>query len=322
MSSEIPRITILGSLNMDLVAYVPHHPHPGETLTANSFATSPGGKGSNQAVACAKLSRSPSTLSSPSAAVSMVGAVGSDPYGSQLIQNLTNYGIDASHVTSLPDTKTGIALIVVEAATGQNRIIISGEANHLVTVASQEEKNWEWLDGVDLLIMQLEIPLETVVTAVEKAREKGVAVLLNPAPAQKLPEGVYKGLAHLIVNETEAAILGEIDESELDTLEGLERVSKKFLERGVENFLVTLGGRGVYYMDKKGNKGLVEAEKVKVVDTTAAGDTFVGRYALEVVKGDEKFDIAAAVKLANKAAAKTVEREGAAEAIPWRDEVA
>ncbi|KAK3985103.1 putative ribokinase [Cladorrhinum sp. PSN332] len=329
MASPLPKITILGSLNIDLVTYVPHHPLPGETLTATSFVTSPGGKGANQAVACGKLSRSrinPHHGRDASARVNMVGAVGTDSYGELLKSNLSSYGVDPTLVKSIPGSKTGIAFIVVDEPSGQNRIILSGEANHLVKGGSDGDDDDDYcfveksLEGTELLIMQLEIPIETVLAAVGKAKERGVKVLLNPAPAKKLPEEVYEGLGHLIVNETEASILGEVDEKELDTEEGLERVARGFVERGVENVVITLGGRGVYYMDRSGKKGLVEAEKgVKVVDTTAAGDTFVGRYALDVVGG--KFDIEKAVKKSNKASAVTVQRAGAQDSIPWRDEL-
>ncbi|KAL2255736.1 hypothetical protein VTK26DRAFT_2792 [Humicola hyalothermophila] len=170
--------------------------------------------------------------------------------------------------------------------------------------------------------MQLEIPFETVLAALRAARREGVDVLLNPAPARKLPAEAYEGLAHLVVNETEAAILGEVEESVLDTEAGLEKVAGGFVERGVQNVIITLGGRGVYYMARDGKRGLVPAEKAKVVDTTAAGDTFVGRYSLDAVgKKGAEFDIEAAVRKANKAAAKTVERAGAQDSIPWRDEL-
>ncbi|KAK4196817.1 Ribokinase-like protein [Triangularia verruculosa] len=214
-------------------------------------------------------------------------------------------------------------MIIVETATGQNRIIISGEANHQVD--ESYVTNGNWLEKTDLLIMQLEVPMGTVLRAVEEAKRRGVDVLLNPAPAKELPDSVYNGLKHLVVNETEAAILGGVDETELDTIEGLERVGRMFVGRGVENFIATLGGRGVYFLTRDGRSGLVEAEKgVKVVDTTGAGDTFVGRYALDAAaakKEGKEFDIEAAVKKANKAAAVTVQREGAAKSIPWRDEV-
>ena len=317
-----PRITVLGSLNIDLVARVPHHPLPGETLTASSFTVSPGGKGANQAVACAKLSRSspPSTLP-PSATVSMVGAVGSDSYGTLLRENMTAHGVDVSGVAVREGEKTGIAIIVVDEPSGENRIVLSGEANHAVTAEGCD------LDGVlgrtDLLIMQLEIPVGTVLAALEGARGKGVEVLFNPAPAQVLPEGWLRGLGHLVVNETEAALLGGVEVKILDDEAGCESVARGFVEKGAGNVIITLGGRGVYYMSGEGEKGLVPAEKAKVVDTTAAGDTFVGMYALEVVGREKggKFDVEGAVRKANRAAAKTVERKGAQDSIPWRDEL-
>ncbi|KAK4041383.1 Ribokinase-like protein [Parachaetomium inaequale] len=321
---------------MDLVAYVPHHPLPGETLTADAFATSPGGKGANQAVACAKLSRArplPGGAAAETAHVSMVGCVGADAHGTQLRSSLAGYGVDVSGVTtpSQEDLKTGVAMIIVDKPTGENRIVLSPGANHalqpadlrtldrLRVVATTTEKGGKL---PDLLIMQLEIPFETVLAALEAARREGVAVLLNPAPARILPAEAYRGLAHLVVNETEAAILGEVEERVLDEEAGLERVAAGFIEKGVQNVIVTLGGRGVFYMSADGRKGMVPAEKAIVVDTTAAGDTFVGRYALDAVgRKGEGFDIEAAVRRANRAAAKTVERAGAQDSIPWRDEL-
>ncbi|KAK4130069.1 ribokinase-like protein [Trichocladium antarcticum] len=344
----VPILTVLGSLNMDLVAYVPHHPLPGETLTADAFATSPGGKGANQAVACAKLSRARppppySSSSSPSpqqggssggggggggetAHVVMVGCVGADAHGAQLRANLAGYGVDVDGVgEAAAGRATGVALIIVDAPTGENRIVLSPGANHALPEGMFRDAGG-LAAGLgrrpDLLIMQLEIPFGTVLAALAAAREEGVDVLLNPAPARRLPDEAYVGLAHLVVNETEAAILGEVEESVLDEEEGLERVSARFLEKGVKNVIVTLGGRGVYFMSEDGRKGLVPAEKAKVVDTTGAGDTFVGRYALDAVgKKGAEFDIEAAVRKANKAAAKTVERAGAQDSIPWRDEL-
>ncbi|KAJ4390232.1 putative ribokinase [Neurospora sp. IMI 360204] len=343
-SSTTPRITVLGSLNIDLVAYVSHHPLPGETMTANSVAVSPGGKGANQAVACAKLSRSPHTAAAATseegetAHITMLGTVGADSYGTLLRDNLAKHGVDVSGVQVLheaPNNKTGMAMIVVDEPTGQNRIILSPEANHFLQpehVADVSSLSAAGQQKPDLLIMQLEIPVPTVLQALKTAKENGVQVLLNPAPAVPLPDKAFAGLAHLVVNETEAAILaGGLEESVLDTEAGLEEVGKVFLGKGVETVIVTLGGRGVFYMTTTGEggssskkKGLVKAEKAKVVDTTAAGDTFVGMYALEVVtaaKRGEQFDIEGAVRKANKAAAKTVERAGAQDSIPWRDEL-
>lgn len=307
-------------------------------MTANSVAVSPGGKGANQAVACAKLSRSHTSSSSSSseetAHITMLGTVGADSYGSLLKENLAKHGVDVSGVRVLdsPGAKTGMAMIVVDEPTGQNRIILSPEANHFlqpehVSEVAHFSSSGAAQEKPDLLIMQLEIPVPTVLQALKTAKQNGVQVLLNPAPAVPLPDEAFDGLAHLVVNETEAAILSGLEESVLDTEEGLEKVGKVFLEKGVETVIVTLGGRGVFFMtsgEGGRKKGLIKAEKAKVVDTTAAGDTFVGMYALEVViaaKKGEQFDIEGAVRKANKAAAKTVERPGAQDSIPWRGEL-
>ena len=316
--APLPSITILGSLNIDLVSYVPHHPLPGETLTATSFSTSPGGKGANQAVACAKLSRA-ADLSSVSASVCMIGAVGADLYGSVLRDSLVSYGVDISGVAVRTDGKTGIAIIIVDEPTGQNRIMLSPESNH-----SLLPSHFQTLPTPlpHLLIMQLEIPFETVMQALRAAKEANVAVLLNPAPAQKLPLAAYQDLAHLVVNETEAALLSDCPESDLDDVAGLQRIGRLFIDRGVLNVIITLGGRGVFYVTKAGKSALLSAEKTQVVDTTAAGDTFVGSYALAAVTSPgEQFDIDSAIKAANRAAAKTVARKGAQVSIPWKTEL-
>ncbi|KAG6200684.1 hypothetical protein E4U10_001865 [Claviceps purpurea] len=346
----LPLITILGSLNMDLVSYVPHHPLPGETLTSSSFNTSPGGKGANQAVACAKLSRSrPSTTTTttttatttststtistdpscpPSAQVNMLGAIGNDTHGQTLLTSLHSYGVNTNGIRTLNNLSTGLALIIVDEPSGQNRIILSPEANHALrpedftSTASFDDATSGLLP--DLLILQLEIPLETVLQALRTAKMHGVPVLLNPAPAQIIPEEAYEGLAHLIVNETEACVLSGRGEDELETAEGLATVADGFLERGVQNVVITLGGRGVYYAARDGPRALVEALKTDVVDTTAAGDTFVGSYALAVVQAAcerDGFDIDAAIRAANRASAITVSRKGAQVSIPWRDEL-
>ncbi|GKT85399.1 ribokinase [Colletotrichum tofieldiae] len=296
---KTPQITVLGSLNIDLTSYVPHHPLPGETLTSNSVVISPGGKGANQAVACAKLSRSrdaPNDATNESASVSMIGAVGNDSYGDLLLKNLGEHGVRTDRVAVGSDLKTGMAIIVVDEPTGQNRIILAPEANHAVTPDKFGSLPSTLDPKPDLLVMQLEY----------------------------LPDEAYDGLAHLVVNETEASILSGCDESELDTPEGLKRVGEWFMAKKVRNVIITLGGRGVYYINQDGAAELIPAQKVKVVDTTAAGDTFVGSYCVAAVNAQAKgeaFDISSAIKSANRAAAKTVECKGAQTSIPWRDEL-
>ncbi|KAL8409299.1 hypothetical protein RB594_007657 [Gaeumannomyces avenae] len=339
--TSLPLITVLGSLNMDLVSYVPHHPLPGETLTSSSFAVSPGGKGANQAVACAKLSRPrPGTSSddtaTATAAVRMVGAVGADSYGAQLRDNLAAHGVDVSGVAVRPaPAKTGLAIIVVDEPTGENRIILSPESNHALDAAAAVESalgsgsgsNDQRQQRPALLVMQLEVPLATVAAALAAARDAGVPALLNPAPAvAALPADALRGLEHLVLNETEAAVLGGVAEAALESEAGLRAVADGFAAKGVRNVVVTLGGRGVYFRDGGGrHAGLVPAERgVIVVDTTAAGDTFVGMYALAAVAASsrgEPLDVEAAVRAANRAAARTVERKGAQDSIPWRDEL-
>ncbi|WYZ45278.1 hypothetical protein EsH8_VIII_000594 [Colletotrichum jinshuiense] len=326
-ASKAPQITVLGSLNIDLTSYVPHHPLPGETLTSNSVSISPGGKGANQAVACAKLSRSrdaPNDVASESASVSMIGAVGSDTYGDLLLKNLGEHGVRTDRIAVGENLKTGMAIIVVDEPTGQNRIILAPEANYAVTPDKFGSLPETLSPKPDLLVMQLEVPLETVLAALRSAKSASVPVLLNPAPAQRLPDEAYDGLAYLVVNETEAAILSGCDESELDTPEGLKRVGEWFMAKKVGNVVITLGGRGVYYTNREGAAELIPAEKAKVVDTTAAGDTFVGSYCVAAVNAQAKgevFDISQAIRKANRAAAKTVERKGAQASIPWRDEL-
>ncbi|KAJ4138702.1 putative ribokinase [Fusarium equiseti] len=316
MSSPKPVISILGSLNIDLVSYVPHHPLPGETITSSQFNVFPGGKGANQAVACAKLSRT-SDLQDSSVDVVMIGAIGADAYGTTLLDSLKSYDVGTDSIIVNKDGQSGIAMIIVDEPTGQNRIILSPGANN-----SLRPSQFKQIPGPTpaLLIMQLEIPLETVIQAFEAAKAMGTPVLLNPAPAQTLPEEIYQGLAHLILNETEAALLSNKDESEFESTAVVEQAAVDFLAKGVRNVVITLGGRGAYYANETGAKGLIPAQKVNVVDTTAAGDTFIGSYAVEVALS-ETFDIEKAVRSGIHASSYTVARRGAQVSIPWKNEL-
>ncbi|KAL6914962.1 hypothetical protein FSST1_012722 [Fusarium sambucinum] len=324
MSSSKPVISVLGSLNIDLVSYVPHHPLPGETITSNQFNVFPGGKGANQAVACAKLSRT-SDFKDSSVDVVMIGAIGADAYGSTLLDSLKSYDVGTDSIIVNRDggagSQSGIAMIIVDEPTGQNRIILSPGANN-----SLQPSQFQQIPGPApaLLIMQLEIPLETVIQAFQAAKSMGTPVLLNPAPAQTLPEEIYQGLAHLILNETEAALLSDKDESEFEEITVVEQAASDFLAKGVKNVVITLGGKGAYFANDTGAKGLIPAQKVKVVDTTAAGDTFIGSYAVEVALADQRaetFDIEKAVHSGIRASSHTVARRGAQASIPWKDEL-
>ncbi|KAF8860394.1 Ribokinase-like protein [Acephala macrosclerotiorum] len=315
-TSALPIITVIGSLNADLTTYTSRIPNGGETLHANSFKVSSGGKGGNQACACAKLSRKYDDLQTGSVLVKMVGAVGNDAHGSMLLQDLQSTGIDTSGVAVKGDVETGVAVILVEAESGENRILLSAGANYSLTPTQFKTLP---LPLPSLVILQLEIPVPITLEILRTARTQGVEVLLNPAPAVQLPLEAYTGLAHLVVNETEAVILSGCSADEIENETKLPTVSQIFHARGVKNVLITLGGRGVFFSTSSGVHDLVKAKKVQVVDTTAAGDTFVGAYALEVVK--DSFDIKTAVQMANAAAAKTIGKRGAQISIPWANEL-
>ncbi|KAL8856119.1 MAG: hypothetical protein Q9178_007244 [Gyalolechia marmorata] len=361
-------IQIIGSLNIDLITRTPRLPAPGETLPATSFTYGSGGKGANQAVACARLSRSKKPLSStatdnaiPTSTTSttdddddgevevyITGSIGSDFFGEYIISQLTASGVNVSGVRTVEGEKTGTAIVLVEEGSGENRILITRGANDRCCVTSSSEMMLSWSSSLsffhddeaedekkeetkrrpDMIILQLEIPLETVVEIIKSVKEKGggrgsggVDILLNPAPAPPdgLPSEVYEGLTHLIMNETEAAMLAKekVDNNRQDQCE-------IFHAKGVQNVIITLGSQGVYYSFRNyaegwGEGGHIPAAGVeRVVDTTAAGDTFVGAYAVAIVNGAS---VVNAVKWANKASAKTVEREGSMESIPWRNEV-
>jgi ribokinase len=325
-------ITIIGSLNMDLVTLTPYIPKGGETMTANSFSTGAGGKGANQAVACARLSRlkpspSSSTISPPTSniTVKMVGAVGQDEFGPRLISGMKEDGIDVSGIREVAGKTTGVAVIIVESGSGENRIMLNPGANH--TLLPSDFLTPESLGSPlpDLIILQLEIPLETVLQILEIAKKAGVSVLLNPAPAVKLPDLAFPSITHLIVNESEAAILSgrSVDEVEGPDFDW-QKVADEFISKGAENVVVTLGSKGAFWATSESSSYVSAAKVKKVVDTTAAGDTFVGAYAVRVVSVDStapKGGLEEIVAGACKAAGRTVEKEGAQSAIPWADEI-
>ncbi|KAF2816316.1 ribokinase-like protein [Mytilinidion resinicola] len=316
-------ISVIGSLNVDLVTRTARIPTAGETLTAESFDTGFGGKGANQAVACARVSRTQSQArngESTDVEVRMVGAVGDDQFADDFLKSLQAGGVETSKVQKLPNQKTGVAVILVESQTGENRILLSPGANYNVPVVDLLQRD------TTVALFQLEVPIEVALLNMKAARERDIVVILNPAPAIPLPEDAYKGLDHLIVNETEASILSGIENPT-----SWNDVTSVFINRGVQNVIITLGAEGVYYQTaarhaKSEPAKVLPARKVKVVDTTAAGDTFVGAYAVSVARSnsrtvDASFDIDAAIEYANRAASETVQKVGAQSAIPWVDEV-
>lgn len=293
-------IYVLGSINMDMVARVPRMPVGGETLTADKYYVNPGGKGANQAVAIAKLGGK----------VAMIGKVGSDETGDALKNNLKAMGVDESMVTRA-DVPSGIAMIIVEG--GENRIILYKGANHSVTKADVDEGLKNAKPG-DALVMQLEIPLETVTYAAAVAKQKGMLVLLNPAPAVPLGEELLKNVDIIAPNETETEILTGVG---LDSDVHIALAVKKLYQLGVKRVIITMGSRGSIVAEGQ-TITPVEPRKVKAVDTTSAGDTFVGATVLRYLDGDTLED---AARFASVASSITVTREGAAQSIPTLDEV-
>jgi ribokinase len=291
------RVTVVGSLNMDLVARAPRIPQPGETIIGGDFHTVPGGKGANQAVAAARLG----------AQVSMVGRVGRDAFANPLLDNLAAAGVDHAFVIPDPEAATGVALIVVDD-TGQNSIVVASGANMRLSPADVDGAEAA-IAGADALLLQLESPLETVTRAAEVARAHGVRVILNPAPARSLPAALLSLVDVLIPNESETALLTGLpvgDQAEA------EAAAAALRGMGVGTVILTLGERGAL-LAQAGAAELVPAFEVTPVDTTAAGDAFVGGFAVALAEGQT---LAEAVRWGNAAGALATTKLGAQPSLP------
>ncbi|WDZ95246.1 ribokinase [Herbaspirillum sp. WKF16] len=296
-------IVIIGSVNMDLVLRVPRMPAPGETLAGEKFMTIPGGKGANQAVACARLSAG-------GARVAMVACVGGDAFGRQMRASLVANGIDDVCVDTIDGEATGIASIMVDRD-GQNSIVLAAGANGRLDVEHIERAR-ALIASASIVLLQLEVPIPTVLHAVEAAHALGKTVVLNPAPAQALPRELLQKIDYLILNEIEAAMLAEEQSDDIPQL------ADKLHRLGARNVVVTLGEKGVYGSFGKAGKRHQEARRVKAVDTTAAGDTFIGGFIAALEEGRGEFE---AIAYGQAAAALSVTRAGAQTSIPMRDEV-
>lgn len=296
------KVVVVGSLNMDLVTRAPRLPKGGETLIGESFCTIPGGKGANQAVAAARLG----------AKVSMVGCVGSDAYGQQLRGALLAEGIDCQSVSVVAGS-SGVALIVVDD-NSQNAIVIVAGANGVLTPDVLDRFD-EVLRGADVIICQLEVPDATVGHALKRGRELGKTVILNPAPASRpLPADWYACIDYLIPNESEAAVLSGLA---VDSLETAEAAATQLLAAGAGKVIVTLGAQGLMFANGASFQHF-PAPLVKAVDTTAAGDTFVGGFAAALADGKSEVE---AIRFGQVAAALSVTRAGAQPSIPTLLEV-
>jgi ribokinase len=295
-------IVVVGSLNMDLVVKVEHMPAPGETIAGGDLHTIPGGKGGNQAAAAARLG----------AKVAMIGKVGQDAFGPRLLTALNEAGVDTASVKIEADTATGTAVIIVNEK-GENSIVISPGANGKVSPADIDQLE-NVLAGAKIILLQHEIPLATVHHVIEMAARHHVTVILNPAPAESVPQAIYSKIDYFIPNETESRILTGI---EVTDLASAEKAAHKFMEFGAKNVIITLGEKGALLVTPNGSTH-VPSRKVKVVDTTAAGDAFIAGLANALVKGLPQVE---AVRYACCAGALTVTRFGAQTSLPSEAEV-
>lgn len=301
-------IVIIGSINMDLVLRMPRMPHPGETLSGGRFQTISGGKGANQAVACARLS-------ADSVKVAMIACLGDDAFGVELRAALRNDGIDDSHVSTIEGEASGVASILVDAS-GQNSIVLAAGANDALSPAHIDAAR-SLIEQARIVVLQLETPLATVRHAIRLAHELGKIVVLNPAPAQALPADLLAQVAYLIPNEIEAAMLAGLSAASLDNDAAIEAAVAKLRTNGSANVLVTLGEKGVYAALSSGSVHFA-AQPTKAVDTTAAGDTFIGGFVAALAEDRSEAD---AIAFGQRAAALSVARIGAQTSIPYRHEL-
>jgi ribokinase len=294
-------VVVFGSINMDLVVRTPRLPTPGETLTGHTFFTAPGGKGANQAVACARLG----------VPTRMVGRVGDDLFGEQLRASLRSFGVQDDGVLTTPGP-SGVALIAVDD-TAENTIVIVPGANGAVSIADIPRLE-AVLDGARILLVQLEVPIETVVAAARAAHTRGVTVILDPAPALPLPDELY-ALADIITpNEHEATTLTGIA---VHDDQGAIAAARALIARGARRVALKLGARGALTADAEGEQ-FWSPFTVTPVDTVAAGDAFNGGLAVALSEG-RSFD--EAIRWGLAAGALSVTRHGAQPSMPERNEV-
>jgi len=294
-------IVVVGSINMDLVASAPHIPAAGETLLGTGFETHPGGKGANQAVAAARLG----------VPVQMIGLLGSDDIGKQLREGLNQAGVDTAAVGTVPGP-SGVALITV-AASGENSIVVASGSNFQVT-PEYLDKHASLIRNAGLVLAQLEIPLESVLHLAKLCTEANVPLILDPAPARKLPDELFEQVSWLTPNETEAAFYLGHQVSD----EGPESAAHELLAKGAKGVILKLGGNGSYFALASGNEAAIQPYHVQAVDSTGAGDAFNGAFAAALTMGKSRLESA---MFASAASAVSVTRKGAQSSMATLEEV-
>lgn len=296
------KILVVGSINMDLVTMTERTPKIGETIIGRSFAQIPGGKGANQAVAMARLG----------AHVKMVGRVGDDSFGEVLIEGMKKDGLGVEGIERVEGVSTGIASIVVDDSAHNSIIVVPG-ANFEID-REDIDRHRELYEEADIVVHQLETPVEVVEHSLKTAKSLGKTTILNPAPARELSDEIIKNIDLLIPNETELELLSGM---KAETDEEVLAAARHLMDKGVEKLVVTLGSRGAMYVDRE-NHRVVKAYKVEAVDTTAAGDSFIGGLTTAMAEG---IDILEAMEFAAKVGAITVTRQGAQTSLPTRKEI-
>ena len=299
---DSPSIVVLGGINMDLVTVAERFPEAGETVVGSRFLTYPGGKGANQAVAAARMG----------VATAMVGRVGDDIFGPQLIESLAASGVDVSRVGVELGASSGIAVVNIDAST-QNRIIQILGANTTCGQA-EGERVMEALEGASTLMLQLEVPVELSLSVARQAAAMGKRVILDPGPARPLPQEFYSCCSVITPNETEAQALVGFPVTDVPSAA---RAASALLERGVEAAVVKLGAQGACYATAQGGQH-VPAIPVEAVDSVAAGDAFNGALAASLTAGDS---LERAMRLATAAGALAVTKFGAQDSMPLRHDV-
>lgn len=292
------KIYVLGSINMDMVITTPYIPAEGETLSGSNFFLNGGGKGANQAVAAAKQN----------VKTYLIGNVGNDIFGKDLINNLSDYSVDTTYIHKLNENSTGVAMIIIH--NNDNRIILDGGANHKVSYQQIDEALSSAKEN-DIFITQLENNFDAVVYGLKIAKERKMITIFNPAPAKHLPQDIFTYIDYLILNETECEILsGLYPENESAIKQVYDKLS-------VNNLIITLGSKGSLLV-KNDEIIKISPNKVDAVDTTAAGDTYVGVFASQLVKGVSEID---SLNYASIASSLTCLKEGAQQSIPYEKEV-
>ncbi|MCP4883622.1 MAG: ribokinase [Flavobacteriales bacterium] len=295
-------ILVVGSSNTDLVIQTSRFPGPGETVIGGVFNTFAGGKGANQAVAASRLG----------AEVSFVARIGDDDFGRQALDGYIKEGIITNHIFIDEEEPTGIASIVINSE-GENSIVVAPGANKLLS-KTDIESIVPLIEATEIILVQLEVPVETVTLVIQLAHKLHKKVILNPAPAVKLDHDLYPYLDVITPNESETKILlGK----KVSDIKSASEAAQAFLDKGVKNVIITLGEQGAFFKNKQ-EEYLVPAIKTKVIDTTAAGDTFNGALAVAMSEGKSWRDT---IEFSNKAAAISVGRLGAQSSIPYRKEI-